>query len=1052
MKFQKPPQGIDFPQSEEEVLKFWKEKRVFERSVEEKDPQNIWSFYDGPPFATGLPHHGHLLAGTIKDVIPRYWSMRGKRVERRFGWDCHGLPVEFEIEKQLNLKGRKEVLEYGVDKFNEACRGIVLRYTQEWRKIVERMGRWIDFDHDYKTMDLNFMESVWAVFKKLWDQGLIYEDKKSLPYSTRIATPLSNFEANLNYKDIQDPSITVKLELQDEPKTYFLIWTTTPWTLPSNLAVAVHPDFPYVKVEHKKTKEKFILHEKLVKAVLKKAGGEKAYSVIKKMTGKDLAGTRYKQTIPAFEGKIPENAFRVFLGDFVTEDSGTGLVHIAPGYGEDDFLLGKENGLPPFDHMDEDGVFTKDCPLFQGLYFKDADKKIIEYLKGKKSSFFHETIQHSYPFCYRSDTPLIYRAISTWFVNVTKIKDELIANNQKIHWVPEHLREGRFGKWLENARDWAISRNRFWGNPIPIWKDEENSEFLCVGSRKELEKLTGQKVNDLHKHFVDKLVIKSPKTGKLLQRIPYVLDCWFESGSMPYAQKHYPFSLSEEEFQKIFPADFIGEGLDQTRGWFYTLLVLSTALQKGPAFKNVVVNGIVLAEDGRKMSKRLKNYPDPLEIFENHGADALRIYLLQSGAVRGEDLRFSLKGLTEMTRKVLLPFWNAYFFLSTYAAVDGWDPKNDYTKERENDLDQWISIKLKRLKVEVHLEMEAYHLSKTVPPLLNFLDDLTNWYIRRSRRRFWKAKNDQDKFQAYSTLYEILVEFSKLVAPFMPFLSELIYSKLKLGHKLALKDSVHLDVYPEPSALTRLEKETEASMDLARTTVSLGRELREKLKIKTRQPLSKIFIGLAHSEEQKQLASKSDLIQEELNVREIKFLPFKGMAHWQIKPNFRVLGKKLGPQMKEFQKHCQNLSDEDVFGLLEGNTLSFENHRLDRNDFLIELSARKEFDHPCHSSGGMVVALDTVLTEDLQNEGLSRELINRVQRFRKACNLEVENRIDLSVKAPKEFTKAFESYRTLIQSETLSKLTLGDSLKNMQLQNEKLEGQNVTIGIRQTEA
>ena len=901
MKFSKPQQKIDFPKEEEKTLDFWKRERIFERTVDEKPKDKLWSFYDGPPFATGLPHYGHLLAGTIKDVIPRYWAMRGFRVERRFGWDCHGLPIEFEMEKTLELKGRKDILDYGVDRFNEACRSIVLRYTNEWRTVVERLGRWIDFDNDYKTMDTDFMESVWSVFKQLWEKGLIYEDKKVLPYSTRITTPLSNFEANLNYKDVQDPSIYVQFELEDEADTYFLVWTTTPWTLPANMAITAHADFNYAKVELADSGKKLIVHEDLVESVLAK-GGIDNYKTVETLTGSQLKGRRYKQLFQAFVGKTPEQAFTVLNGDFVTCETGTGLVHTAPAFGEDDFISGKPAGLEPMDHLDENGVMTDAVPQFSGLYFKDADKPIMQDLKKRGLLFHQSTIQHSYPYCYRSDTPLIYRAISTWFVSVTKFKEQLVANNQQIHWVPEHLKDGRFGKWLEAARDWAISRNRFWGNPIPVWRDEESGEAVCIGSKKELEELTGQKVDDIHKHFIDDLTIKSEKTGKILKRVPHVLDCWFESGSMPYAQQHYPFDIDDKAFAKIFPADFIAEGLDQTRGWFYTLLVLSTALEKGPAFKNVVVNGIVLAEDGRKMSKRLKNYPSPEEVFDKFGSDTLRIYFLQSGAMRGEDLKFSEEGLVDMTRKVLLPLWNAYTFLATYAAVDGFDPEKDLQTEPQHELDRWITVKLELLKQLVQNEMEQYHLSRTVAPLIDFLDDLTNWYIRRSRRRFWKSENDSDKFQAYSTLYSVLLDFCKLAAPFIPFIAETVYQQLKLGHANTAADSVHLCPYPEAAKVSTKQRGLAQQMDLARNIVALGRELREKEKLRIRQPLAKLFVGMADAAGKENLAPMLSIIKEELNVKEVEFAAPGSMARWTLKPNFKLLGKKLGAKMPAFQK------------------------------------------------------------------------------------------------------------------------------------------------------
>jgi isoleucyl-tRNA synthetase len=1043
MKFSKPDAKINFPSMEERVLSFWDQNKVFEKSVDEKSDDQRWAFYDGPPFATGLPHYGHLLAGTIKDVVPRYFAMNGKKIIRRFGWDCHGLPIEFEVEKKLDLKGRKDILNFGVDKFNEECRSIVLRYTKEWEQTVRRMGRWIDFKNDYKTMDLEFMESVWSVFQKLWDKGLVYEDKKVLPYSTRVTTPLSNFEANLNYQDVQDPAVTAKLRLKDDPNTFLLVWTTTPWTLPSNLAAAVNADFTYAKVKPEGSTESYILLEKLIPNIFKK----QKVTIEKTFTGKELEGTRYEQLIPAFAGKLTPAMHQVYTAKYVTDESGTGIVHLAP-YGEEDFAVFKSKGIEPLEHLDEEGIVTKEAPLFDGLYFKDADKKIIQYLKDQHLLFAQETIMHSYPFCYRTDTPLIYRPISTWFVNVEKIKDQLLKNNEQTHWVPEHLKEGRFGKWLDGAKDWAISRNRFWGNPIPVWRNAETGETICVGSREELEKLSGQKIVDLHKHFIDKVTIKSPKTGDTLTRVSEILDCWFESGSMPYAQVHYPFSVNDKEFDRMFPAEFIAEGLDQTRGWFYTLSVLSAALDKGPAFKNVVVNGIVLAEDGRKMSKRLQNYPDPNDVLNQYGADTLRIYLLNSGAVAGESLKFSEDGLKEMMRKVLLPLWNAYSFLATYAAVDGWDPSTQFESKRTNELDEWILIKLDVLKSRVHEEMGLFHLSKVIPPILDFIDDLTNWYIRRSRRRFWKSENDSDKNQAYSTLYEVLVEFCKIAAPFIPMVTEEMYQKLKLGSKHADKLSVHLDTFPEARKHSESELQKMDAMDQVRNVVGLGRELREKLKIKNRQPLATLYVGVVHDKQKAALTSMIPVMKEELNVRSIEFLPSSEMAKWIVKPNFKLLGKTLGPKMKEFQGEVSKFTNAEVTTLLTGNSLNVMGENYGHDSFLIELQANQAFHHSCHSAGSLVIAFDENLTDDLKHEGLIREFINRVQQFRKEIELNVDDRITLTVDAGDEFAHVVKAFETMVGYETLSSVHYGKMSEAMKTAEDSIDGHKITFGIQ----
>ena len=652
---------VNLPKLEEEMLEFWDKIQAFEKSMK-KGGAKPYSFYDGPPFATGLPHYGHILAGVLKDIVPRYWTMQGYSVPRCFGWDCHGLPVEYEINKSLKLENRKQILAMGVDKYNAACRSIVQRYSQEWKRTVKRVGRWVDMENAYFTMNVSFMQSVWWVFKELYNKGLIYEGYKVVPYSVGISTALSNFEAGLNYKDVQDPAITITFPLIGEDHTEFLAWTTTPWTLPSNLALAVGNDIDYVRVKHRDSGKVYILAQALLASVFKHP--DKEVEVLSSVKGSELIGLKYVPLFDYFTEKAP-GAFRVIDSEHVTTDSGTGIVHMAPAFGEEDYYSCQKAGLPVVNPVDDDGTFTSDVPDYQGRRVKDTDKDIIAELKRRGRLFKQETIVHSYPYCWRSDTPLIYKAVASWFVAVEKIKENLLQNNKTTNWVPDSLRDGRFGNWLENARDWAISRNRFWGTPIPIWRNKEG-EIICVGSREELEKLSGQTITDLHMEVVDKVEIPSPTGKSPLCRIPDVLDCWFESGSMPYAQWGYPFA-NPQAFDNGFPADFIAEGLDQTRGWFYTLMVIGTALFNKSPFRNVVVNGLILAEDGKKMSKSLRNYPDPNEVLDRHGADALRLYMINSPVVKAQELRFSETGVRDVVRKILLRWWNSYSFFITYA-------------------------------------------------------------------------------------------------------------------------------------------------------------------------------------------------------------------------------------------------------------------------------------------------------------------------------------------------------------------------------------------------
>ena len=1012
---------INFPELESRILEFWRQENIFRKSVEERPADNEFIFYDGPPFATGLPHYGHLLAGTIKDVIPRYKTMQGYRVERRFGWDCHGLPVEYEIEQTLGLKGRPDIEEFGIGNFNEECRKIVLRYASEWRETVERMARWIDFDNDYKTMDLTFMESVWWIFDQLWKKGLIYEGVKVMPYSWRVSTPLSNFEANLNYKDTQDPSVTVKFALTSEPNNFILAWTTTPWTLPSNLALCAGPNLNYVCLQPHESEEKYWICEGRLSAYFE----EGSYQIIKKCAGKELEGLAYEPIFRFADGRVDlSKARRVLLDEYVSDESGTGIVHQAPAFGEDDLRICQREGIPVFDPVDTEGNFCTYMDFIAGMNIKEADKTIIRELKEQGSLFRQDTIQHSYPFCWRTDTPLIYKAISTWFVNVEAIKDRMVSHNQTVHWVPTHIRDGRFGKWLENARDWAISRNRYWGTPLPIWRSEDG-DILCFGNVADLEEAVGQKITDLHKHFLDDLLIN--KNGKTYRRIPEVLDCWFESGAMPYAQQHYPFE-NKELFEENFPANFICEGLDQTRGWFYTLVVHAAALFDAPAFRNCIVNGLILAEDGKKMSKRLKNYPDPVEMLDRYGADAIRLYMLNSVAVQGESLRFSEQGLVEVTRSVLLPLWNSLSFLSTYAEIDGWEPTEaNLAVEKTNPLDRWIMSCLQGLIAEVHSAMDLYELNRASAPFVHFIDLLTNWYLRRSRRRFWKDGRGQDKMSAYATLFLVLRDLSKIIACFVPYVAEGIYESLRReGDPI----SVHLDYFPAVDDKSR-DTELETRMDLVLAAVNMGRALRSKHQLKTRQPLQRLFLITRDPEAQRILNELDALLLDELNIKELVLTENEeDLVGLSAQANFRVLGKRLGKRMKEVANQIKTLDLENIRRLQDGGSVTLQHTdgevTLTLEDVLIQRSQREGL--LVESSGSVTIALDTQLNESLIKEGLAREFVNKVQHMRKEQDLAVMDRIVIRYKSSDIVGKAIDVYRDFVCTETLcEKLLLEDN-------------------------
>ena len=1016
--------NLSFPELERKVLKIWAERNAFQRSITQRSIDKSYVFYDGPPFATGLPHYGHLVASTLKDIVPRYWAMKGYRVERRFGWDTHGLPIEMLMEKELGLSGPTSIHEYGVAKFNEACRANVLKYTQEWERIVGRLGRWVDFDNDYKTMDPSFMESVWWVFKTLWDKGLVYQDFRVMPFSWRLSTALSNFEANMDYRDVQDPAVTVAMPLVDD-SAHLLIWTTTPWTLPSNLAIAVGEDIDYVKAKKEGDERIFILAKARLKAVL----GKKA-EILETFKGSTLLGKRYQPLFDYFVETVSDAAYSVIASGHVTTEDGTGLVHMAPDFGEDDFNACKEAGIGVLQSVTDEGNFITEVRDFAGRNIKEADPDIIRMIKANGRLVRHDTLQHSYPYCWRSETPLIYKAVPALFVRVEPLREAMMANNAQIHWVPGSVGSKRFGNWLSQARDWNVSRNRFWGTPIPVWKCVDCGDQRCIGSIEELEALTGGKVPDIHPHKIDHLELKCESCGGTQKRISDVFDCWFESGSMPYAQQHYPFE-NKSQFEDNFPAQFIAEGLDQTRGWFYTLLVLSTAIFERPPFENVIVNGMVLAEDGSKMSKSKKNYPPAEEVLEELGADALRAYLINSPVVRAEPLRFTKGGVKDVIRTTLLPLVNAWSFFTQYANLDGWDPKTGFDGvatppvSQRPEIDRWLLSTLQSLIQEADTQMSGYYLYKVIPAVLSFIDDLTNWYIRLSRRRFWGSVSDPearlDKASAYATLYETLVSFSKVLAPILPFLSEAIYQHLAVetGMAKASEDSIHLCDFPEVNAAW-IDTDLEAQIRFARQAVGMGRALRERVRVKIRQPLSAVTLVHHDPEVRAALSAQSALIAHELNVKSVLVQESDAdLSTLSFKANFKTLGRRFGKQMRSAAQAIEAFGRDEWAHLQAGQCVTVLDQDIGLEDVIVRREAKEDVE--IETQDGLLLALDTEINESLKSEGISRELIRRIQQLRKDTGLDISDRISVVLFSTDELIQsAVNSHCDYISSEVLA--------------------------------
>jgi isoleucyl-tRNA synthetase len=1025
--FKQNLEKIKYPEIEEQILKFWDEHKIFEKSISSRDQNNLFAFYEGPPTANGKPGIHHVMSRTLKDLVCRYKTLKGFRVERKAGWDTHGLPVEIEVEKSLGIKHKSEVAEYGVEKYNEACRNSVFTYLDLWEKMTRRMGYWIDLHSAYITLTNEYIESVWWALKTLFDKGLIYKDYKIVPQDPQSETVLSSHELALGYRETKDPSVYVLFKIKNRDE-YFLVWTTTPWTLISNVALAVGPEVFYVKI---KTDNKKII---LAKDLLKVITGE--YEIIEEVKGPQLEGIEYE---PLFNYvKINKKAFYVCPADFVSTEDGSGIVHIAPAFGADDYDLSKKYNLPMVQPVTRGGLFTDEVTDFAGQFVKDADKDIIIKLKQEGKLYKKETIVHTYPFSWRHDNvPVIYYARESWFIKTTGIANRMVELNKTINWQPPEVGSGRFGNWLEENKDWALSRDRFWATPLPIWLSEDG-EMFAVGSIEELKKgfieENGKRIPvgkynnlDLHKPFVDKILFE--KNGKIFKRTPELIDVWFDSGSMPFAQYHYPFENKEWFEKKAFPSDFICEGIDQTRGWFYTLHAIATMLFDNVAFKNVIVNELILDKNGMKMSKSKGNTVDPFVLFDKYGADATRWYLVTNSPPWRPTL-FDEEGLVEVQRKFFGTLLNTYSFFALYANIDRFVNKENpvAVKERE-EIDRWILSKLNSLVAEYEMFMDNYDVTKAARAVSDFtIDHLSNWYVRRCRRRFWKSELNKNKLSAYQTLYECLETVCKLTSPFAPFISEEIYQNLNSVTKKEKFESIHLAHYPEAGVV---DKNLELRMNIAQHVVYLTRAIRAKSNLKVRQPLKKIMV-VVDKNNRDALYQMKDVILEEVNIKELIVLEDDSeIVSKSAKPDFKVLGPKFGKKVNTAANLIRNFTKEQITKIEKGEevviTIDGEDFIVTKNDVQIISAEIKGW--LVESDGGIIVALDTELDDNLIAEGLAREFVNRVQNMRKDAGFEVTDKINIDYNGNDILVNAIKNFSHYIASETLAdKVRLNEKL------------------------
>ncbi len=1040
---------------EEEMLRLWQHRHIFEKTDSERQGRAEYVFYEGPPTANGRPGAHHMLARAIKDIFPRYKTMRGFHVVRRGGWDTHGLPVELEVEKRLGFTRKSQIEEYGIAKFNELCRKSAFDFITDFEKLTERIGYWVDLKSAYVTYTNEYIESVWWILRSLWDKGLLYQGYKVVPYCPRCGTPLSDHEVALGYQQAEDPSVFVRMPLVEDPGTSLLVWTTTPWTLPANVAVAVHPDVDYVIIERDLPEggtEKLILAQ----ALLDKALGGMPIRVYETFKGKKLKGLRYQ---PLFTFLLPDKpAHYVVLENFVTTEDGTGLVHMAPAFGAEDMQAAMEFDLPILMTVDENGAFISEVRPWRGMFVKDADPLIIQDLQSRGLLLKAETITHTYPFCWRCNTPLIYYARGTWYIRTTQYKDKLVELNQRIHWYPEHIRDGRFGNWLENNVDWALGRERYWGTPLPVWECPDCHRQECMGSIEELSERAGQDLKnlDLHRPYVDEIRLKCPDCSGSMERVPELIDVWFDSGAMPLAQWHYPFE-NQEMFKKQFPADFICEGVDQTRGWFYSLHAISTLLFETESYRNVICLGLIQDSLGQKMSKTRGNMVDPWDVIHAHGADAFRWYMF-TASPPGQERRFSVDLVGEVLRTFTLTLWNVYAFFVTYANLDGWKP--DPVRDQAlvyTDLDRWLRSELHSLARQITEALEHYDVLGATRPIEAFVDILSRWYLRRSRRRFWKSESDQDKLAAYATLYEALTTLSKLLAPSMPFLAEEIYQNLvffvasETGGQPPTPESVALASWPAAN-LALIDENLNQDMRLVMKLASLGHAARNQAAIKVRQPLSQVTFSVSNRQEALALEKYADLLADELNVKQVKTMRSAGEAVlYSLKALPKQLGQKYKSLFPKVSRAVEALEPEQAAQLLlEGKTIQVvvDGTRLDILPSEVEVRTEARAGLVVSSEGAYLAALSTELDQDLILEGLARELVRRLQDFRKTAGLEIADRIQLFLKCSPKLAQAVQAHQEYILNETLTtQLVIGPAPTGAPSAQFEFDGEQVEVGL-----